>query len=361
MDELSIILTLPLANIKQTSEFIRFDCPFCSDEKGRGYFTQARRFDGYVSGCFNCGHKTNVIGMLSHFGMDVSQVAKARIDGFISSGGNFANVVKPVTKPVVATQLALPSSKDFIGLTELTTACLSYVNNRKIPTKWHSLLCYVESIKMLTGKRFTVDSDGLGILYKDEAGDIIGVVVRAFNPDFPIKYYGHFPGEHKRGDYRFLEFNADKSKPAIYVEGEIDAMSILNGVSMGTIGAWYKAIDSKLASTTSIIFMPDADLWTNSNVLMHVIRMAISGATIYIPDKQQKWKDANDALSAGFSPPKLHDHIVKNAMTGLPLKLLLGDIINCFPLTDKHDLMQVYSETYENKVKLARFRKRKFS
>jgi len=318
--------------MRRDGDYLRFNCPFCHDEYGRGWFTMSKK--GLpTAGCWLCGKKTSLRKFLEFYNLSSDVLRKHTVDQFMTgTQADYENSSlykktkdKPKHRTADSVNSKLESSeqpmvKGAIPAIDSQRA-MSYLEKRKLPIEHIKTFYYAKSFRefyiLNTKKPTKLSSDAIVIPYISTAGEIVGFVCRMLNKKVSVKYLSVFPYiGHSKGEYLFNEQNVNHKYPVIALEGEIDACSVFNGVGLGSVTGWRKARHLK-----DVIFVPDGDYSTNPNVFKSVADAANCGLSGFLPNENL---DANDMLVSGLSPLDIHDYIANNALSGLDLKLKLS-------------------------------------
>jgi hypothetical protein len=112
-----------------------------------------------------------------------------------------------------------------------------YINNRKIPTPWHSRLFYCSKFKkfvntLLPNKFENENNDEprLIIPFVAEDGNLFGFSGRSFDSKSKLKYITIILDDNQSKIFNLDK--CDRSKPHYIVEGPIDCMFLDNAIAM---------------------------------------------------------------------------------------------------------------------------------
>lgn len=225
----------------------------------------------------------------------------------------------PLTNGVIANALVRPANG---------TIAESYFESRRVFKGFESTLGIITDPIEYFEKDVSYQAELPVIIYKDCNNNHVGYLIRVGLPN--LKYLADFKYGYSRADHPFGIERIDKNQPVIITEGEIDAMSVNNGVALGTVGAWARVLP-KLSGCNHILYV-DGDAKTNAQVRAIFESIIRSGSTsMFIPPTDFKFKDANEALVSGsFTRSELTKYIIANSYSGLKLKLAAKVWLNSF-------------------------------
>jgi hypothetical protein len=112
-----------------------------------------------------------------------------------------------------------------------------YINNRKIPTPWHSRLFYCSKFKkfvntLLPNKFENENNDEPRVIipFVTEDGNLFGFSGRSFDSKSKLKYITIILDDNQSKIFNLDK--CDRSKPHYIVEGPIDCMFLDNAIAM---------------------------------------------------------------------------------------------------------------------------------
>lgn len=307
-----------LRNFKKRNGKFNCSCPLCGDSKkkaskARGWFYATG--DKTYYHCFNCSASLT-------FNTFLKQQNYILWGDYILEkfGSNETN--KDQKEPVK--QDIIPKANFELNLTSVTDLdsshpCKQFVQDRKIPQEFYKTLYFCPKFKMwvntlLPDKFETLDYDEprLIIPFLDKDKTFFGFQGRSLKPNSKNKYITIMLDDTKQKYYGLNTY--DPSKPAIVVEGPIDAMFLSNGIaSCGGILDFSDpciiCYDNEPRSKTTIAKMN---------------RAIKNGYTICIWPETINQKDINDMILAGYSSKDLESIIMKNSVSDLEAKLKLN-------------------------------------
>lgn len=259
-----IIKQMPLERVHLANNLLRCRCPICGDSKKnknlcRGYFVINDELWKSVYGCWNCGVKVPLIRFIREYGTsgninDLESILKTNND-FDST-----NIFKSIAKGLKEKS----QFKDIIPvITEYKTKLEDFLTLRGLDgIDNDSLIEYTNDLNSVTGRGFN-NVESIIINYYSKDNKLIGRNCRLINHS--IKYFSDFIYGINKNDAIYNIQNLDEIKPVIAVEGELDALSIFNGIGMGSSNSWRK-VDKLLARNVIVIFAFDSDWQTNEQV-----------------------------------------------------------------------------------------------
>jgi hypothetical protein len=199
-----------------------------------------------------------------------------------------------------------------------------YINNRQIPTRYHSKLFYVSKFKkwvntIIPEKFKSEDNDEPRLIIPliDKDQNCFGVQGRSFKPD-GIRYITIIFDDTKPKIYGLDE--ADFSRKLYVTEGPIDSMFISNSIAMaGSDGV--RVIDEMAGEyKQNVVFVYDNEP-RNKDICAIMDKVIDKGYNIvFWPDTIQQ-KDINDMVLAGMSPTDIKLVIDTNTYNGLQAKM----------------------------------------
>lgn len=332
VEALSKITVLERLHI--SNGYWRFRCPRCGDSakhqsKTRGYLVEGPTISTSSIGCFNGCTTISFKSFIKQFG-DADLIREVTTELFKSNEPNYgllASVSNSVQKPEYV-PVTSGVSANLLVRSAAGTSAEEYFESRRVYKGFESTLGIITDPIEYFEKDVSYQTELPVIIYKDCNNNHVGYLIRVGLPN--LKYLADFKYGYSRADHPFGLERIDKSQPVIITEGEIDAMSINNGVALGTVGAWSRVLP-KLAGYNHILYV-DGDAKTNTQVKAIFESIIRTGLTsVFIPPADFKFKDANEALVSGnFTKSELTKYIIANSYSGLKLKLEAKVWLNMF-------------------------------
>lgn len=328
------LLSPRLDRFKRVQDNFNFRCPICGDSrtnksKARGWILSKGDKSRFY--CHNCNASMRFANFLKT--LDPTLYYEYVKDTLIDKSGRMEQPLAPVQefankmkKPVFVKTTALNDLKKVSQL-KVGHPVKEYVQNRHIPTNWHSKLFYAPKFKAfvntaLPGKFESEENDEprLIIPFLDENKEMFGFQGRSFRKKTDLKYITIMLDESKPKMFGLEELNPSKT---IYIfEGPIDAMFIPN--SLASAGG---RIDSNLKLTNfpkdNIVIVYDNEP-RNKETVQKMESAVDEGYRVCIWPDSIEQKDVNDMILAGLNSHRLKLIIDDNTFSGLGAKLRLA-------------------------------------
>lgn len=337
LDPVVVLKSLDLERLKFSNGYWRFRCPRCGDSakhksKTRGYLVNGGSILKSSVGCFNGCDTISFLKFIKDFG-GKSILDSITFNSFRSkdtSAGILVNNTQTIENS--GTGLldydpetiwrGLEPSKNHDEIEE-------YFESRLIVNRENRKYLYA---CLDQGALFKLDycrdvKKYPALVYYDTNKRPVGLNVR-LNTD-RLKYRAVFDQGVNRGS---VPFGIDKVKSDSFViitEGEIDALSVINGVSCGSSAAWRRTVDVLASLNLIPILCFDTDFITNEGVL-HSLKHAVEykNINVFLPTKDWIYKDFNDALvKGGLTRNEITDYVHGHFYSGLKLKATLSKIL----------------------------------
>ncbi len=317
---------LPL--FKRRSDTYNFRCPLCGDSqthkhKTRGY--AYKKGDSLLYYCHNC-HASMSFGNFLKI-LDPEVYKQYIHEKFMEKNAAKTVPVKPDISRIERPKYLIDSPiKNLKKVSQLAWdhPVKKYINNRQIPTRYHSKLFYVSKFKkwvntIIPEKFKSEDNDEPRLIIPliDKDQNCFGVQGRSFKPD-GIRYITIIFDDTKPKIYGLDE--ADFSRKLYVTEGPIDSMFISNSIAMaGSDGV--RVIDEMAGEyKQNVVFVYDNEP-RNKDICAIMDKVIDKGYNIvFWPDTIQQ-KDINDMVLAGMSPTDIKLVIDTNTYNGLQAKM----------------------------------------
>lgn len=282
---------------------IDFRCCFCGDSKKkknkkRGYIYENETNVYYH--CHNCGKHLTFASFLKDFDRTLYQ--EMRIESLGSDRQRLT----------IAEEKKSDHAKNIdLGVSAmLSQECQEYLDKRMIDTRFRRSIYYVDDINFISSQLESHQST--------EFNHVPAIVIPFYDKTRNYSYICcRLLGS---GDFRYIVFKKDDvlpkiwgiefvdfNRPVFVFEGPIDAMCAKNSIAVSGIGgSKIKYISENIESPT---FVYDNEIRDNRQIRNEVVRCISSGHTVFIPDERFRYKDANEAICAGWTKDFLTEYI----------------------------------------------------
>jgi predicted RNA-binding Zn-ribbon protein involved in translation (DUF1610 family) len=315
---------------KVKNNLYNFRCPYCGDSekyknKARGYIYQYKNDHNYK--CHNCGISRSFTNFLKDIDcvLHDQYVMERYKNGLTGKASNTADPDFNFQKPVFSTNV---EKKNIVKIIDLPTVAelnkehlaRQYVENRKIPKKFHSQLYYCEKFKEWTNnQKFTFESTNHDepriIIPLINKGNFFGFQGRSLNPKSKVKYITIILDETHPKIYGLDDIDWDKE---VYItEGPFDSMFVENSIAM--VGADIDRMFFITNFETNFVIVYDNEK-RNKQIVERIEKAIDMQFSVVIWPSDLKEKDINDMVLSG------HDvtHVLKcNTYSGLEAKAKL--------------------------------------
>lgn len=311
-----------LRNFKRKpNNIFNFSCCFCGDSvknksKARGYLFPGT--DGLIYKCHNCEHPTSFAKMLAH--LDSVAAEQYNIDKFLENKPKTRIAEVKDSKPIGTLKVDRQLQK--ISTLPTDHPAKQYVVNRKIPSKIHFELFYINTFKKWVNtivpgtyqEPVKFDEPRLVIPLIDRHGNVMGYQGRSFDPKSNLKYVTILlnPSNSKIYGMNHLDFGRK-----IYgTEGPIDAMFVPNAIAScgGTIET---TLESLGIEKDKLVLVYDNEP-RNKFTVAKMHKAEENGFNVCVwPTIGTQFKDINDLVQEGFSPQQIKEMIDENTFQGL--------------------------------------------
>lgn len=328
---------LILFKIKKTKPFLAsFRCPYCGDSKSNPYKTRGYLFeaeDHLVFKCMNCGFKTNLAKLVEH--VDPLTYQNYMIECFQEKAGlenkPFVTDISKISKKRFQKYEPLKNLKSISQLNHSHPAKV-YVENRKIPTKYHYKLFYApkfcEWVNTLLPEKFdekalAIDEPRLVIPFIDQNGYVFGFQGRSFNQKSKVRYITIMLDDQKLKVFGLDD--VDSSERVYVIEGPIDSMFIDNAIAMAGSDIDVSRIHKLGIELDKLVFVYDNEP-RNPEIINKIQDVINAGIKICIwPTSPLIKEDINDLIKRGILPSEIKKTIDDNAYSGLEAMLKFGE------------------------------------
>lgn len=319
---------LPL--FKRRNDSYNFRCPLCGDSqtnknKTRGYIY--KKADSMLYYCHNCHASMSFGNFLKSF--DPSIHAEYVQEKFLEK--NAITPIKQVditntSRPKFITNSPLKTLKKVSQL-EWNHPAKTYINKRKIPTKFHAKLFFVAKFKRWVNG---IIPDKFDSLENDEARLVIPLIDKQQN------CFGIQGRSFRSTGLRYITIIFDDTKPKVFgldstdfnervyvTEGPIDSMFLPNAIAMaGSDGV--RVIDNLAGELKkNIVFVYDNEP-RNKNICSIMDKVIEMGYNIVFWPDHIEQKDINEMVLSGLDPADVKLIIDNNTYDGLKAKLKMA-------------------------------------
>lgn len=321
------MLSLKLARFTRKGDSLyNFRCPFCGDSqkskiKARAFLYSNK--DRLSFKCHNCGLTTSMAKLVEQ--VDPNMYREYCLETFGDRNKKTANaetffISKKETAPAKKDSIKelLPSLASLPKFHE----AVSYARARLLPQERYDDLFYAEDMSVLEKlnvayeKKLPKDKRII-IPFRNKAGELTGVTGRAIETT-KLRYATMRLADEP------LMYGLDrvKTENTIYVvEGQIDSMFIDNAVAPGGTD-FQRALYYIPKEKTVLVFDNQP---RNKDVVKIVEKMCYYKHTIVIWPSNWKYKDINEAITAGVSRQEIMGILKRHTYKDLALKLAIRD------------------------------------
>lgn len=278
-------------------------CCFCGDSsknksKARGYFFL--KGGSYFYKCHNCGVSTNVYSFLEKI---YPSLCKDYVYEMWRENGDIRK------KSPVSLEFKIENKFSNNILSECPLICdlekdhiaRKYVEQRKIPSEYHSILRYSEDFSKLIGTG--EPEKRLIIPICDEHGSLVSFQGRAIR-NSKIKYIHHIVEDRNA----WFNMNRVGGENVFVLEGPIDAMFLSNSVATMGLGNWRRI--PQFLQKKNLTFVLDNEP-RNREVVEIMLQIAKSGYNICIWPENIRYKDINEMVMNDLRPIEI-EKIIRN-------------------------------------------------
>jgi hypothetical protein len=284
-------------------------CCFCGDSssnksKARGYFFLKK--GSYFYKCHNCGISTNVYSFLEKIN---PTLCKDYLYETWKENGNVVEKTLPSPEFETKSKFSFGALSDCptISSLEKTHIARKYVEERRIPSDYYSILRYAEDFSKLVGTR--EPEKRLIIPICDENGSLVSFQGRAIG-NSQVKYITHIVEDKN------VWFNMDRVKgnDVLAVEGPIDAMFLPNTVATMGLGNCNRIPEYFYGKKLTFVLDNEP---RNNEVVEIMLQIARRGFNICVWPENIKYKDINEMVMNGLRPVEIEKTIRSNTYCNL--------------------------------------------
>jgi hypothetical protein len=303
-------------------------CPICGDSKknkskARGFFF-AKNNDMFYR-CHNCGVSTTMYKFLES--VSPALCKEYSLERWKNGENGNSNYKKPEFKfeqpKFNISDNVLDGLKNINELEE-DHPCRKFVENRKIPQEFYSVLYYTDDFGALAEKldpEINLEKEPrLVIPILNTKNRVIAIQGRSLSKKKDIIRYITIKGDKsiERLWYGFCRLNNEN--PYIVVEGPLDSLFLDNCVAMVGINDGSEVPEP--LKNKDLIFVIDNEP-RNKQVIAQIEQLINNGRTVCIWPNTIDQKDINDMILNGYTKQQLTDIIKNNSYSGIEAKLKL--------------------------------------
>lgn len=306
---------------RKKNNLFNFRCPFCGDSekkefKARGYIYEKGGNFFYM--CHNCGVSTTARGFIKSID---PVLYKEYVLESLQENKKPQSIVSPIQfKTVPSFKRAIFKDLKKISQLKINHKAKIYIELRKIPTKYHSMLYYCNAFMKWTNTHLP-DKFNESAMAHDEArliipmisfnGDVIGYQGRSFKSSSMVRYITIILDSSK--PKLFGLNNINKENDIYVIEGPIDSMFVKNSIAM--CGSDASNL-SDIIPKDKTIFVYDNEP-RNSHIVSRIKKAIKGGYRVVIwPDALQE-KDINDMRMSFGNQDQITNLIEENIFCGL--------------------------------------------
>lgn len=307
---------------RKKDDLYNFRCPICGDSqkhksKSRGYIY--RKKNDYFFMCHNCGVSTTFYNFLKH--VDPSIVAEYQLERYKNGETGNNNYPKPTLEefktpaPVFRETLSLPS----IDSLDDDHLAKQYVNSRKIPSEFHSVLYYADDFANFVksfgiDKNINPDDKRLVIPFYDSEKNLIAFQGRTLT-DSKIRYITIKLKDDNRKIYGLDR--VDQNETIYVTEGPLDSLFLNNAVA--TCDSHLEAISDTFDKSKVVLIFDNEP--RNKEIVKQIENAIENHYNVVIWPDMIEDKDINDMILGGFTSDEIQDIIEKRTYQNLRAKL----------------------------------------
>lgn len=328
------LVSFRLRNFKRKGSAWNFSCPYCGDSK-----TDKRKARGYVYSkkgklrfhCHNCGVPgVDIPKLIKHLDLGLyDEYVKEKLlaDPQQQEKSDVQVFAEKMKKPTFIKDTPLKKLKK-ISQFSPDSVVKKYIDQRKIPTKYHYKLFFCKEFKKwvntLQPGKFEPDAEGnlhdeprLVIPFLDKESNLFAIQGRSFRKNTNLRYITIMFDEEKPKLYGLDTI--DEKLPIYVVEGPIDSMFLPNCLASAGSDVTTN-LNSISEDKTKFIIVYDNEP-RNKEIVRKIERAIDAGFPVCIWPESLEQKDINDMVMAGMKLRKIVETINESTYTGLEAKL----------------------------------------
>lgn len=328
------LVSFRLRNFKRKGSAWNFSCPYCGDSK-----TDKRKARGYVYSkkgklrfhCHNCGVPgVDIPKLIKHLDLGLyDEYVKEKLlaDPQQQEKSDVQVFAEKMKKPTFIKDTPLKKLKK-ISQFSPDSVVKKYIDQRKIPTKYHYKLFFCKEFKAwvntLQPGKFEPDAEGnlhdeprLVIPFLDKEGNLFAIQGRSFRKNTNLRYITIMFDEEKPKLYGLDTI--DEKLPIYVVEGPIDSMFLPN--CLASAGSDVTTNLNSISEDKSKFIIVYDNEPRNKEIVRKIERAIDAGFPVCIWPESLEQKDINDMVMAGMKLRKIVETINESTYTGLEAKL----------------------------------------
>lgn len=328
------LVSFRLRNFKRKGSAWNFSCPYCGDSK-----TDKRKARGYVYSrkgklrfhCHNCGVPgVDIPKLIKHLDLGLyDEYVKEKLlaDPNKQEKSDVQVFAEKMKKPTFIKDTPLKKLKK-ISQFSPDSVVKKYIDQRKIPTKYHYKLFFCKEFKAwvntLQPGKFEPDAEGnlhdeprLVIPFLDKEGNLFAIQGRSFRKNTNLRYITIMFDEEKPKLYGLDTI--DEKLPIYVVEGPIDSMFLPN--CLASAGSDVTTNLNSISEDKSKFIIVYDNEPRNKEIVRKIERAIDAGFPVCIWPESLEQKDINDMVMAGMKLRKIVETINESTYTGLEAKL----------------------------------------
>ena len=304
-------------------------CPICGDSqknktKCRGYFYEKN--NSFFYRCHNCGFGSNIKNFLEKIAPSLA--SEYSMETFEEKFGKKKKTKKKEIKmdfvPFKTKHAGIVFTQKISVLND-DHECKQFVMNRKIPTKWHDKLFYVDDFNEYASIAINEEvkypsEPRLVIPFTDAENKIYAAQGRRITDGETPKYFTAKPKDVER--LWFNQWTVDTTKPIHVVEGPIDCMFLSNSVAL--VGSGAITNTPSHFEKSKLIYVLDNEP-RNSQIVSYMETLCEKGKTVCVWPSNIKEKDINEMVLGGMDASEVESIINENSYYGLQAHLKIKD------------------------------------
>lgn len=322
---------------KKANHTWNFSCPYCGDSiknkrKARGYVYENKNRLQYH--CHNCNITQSVENLVLHVDSNLhSEYAAERIKEKYEGLETVQFQYKPPEKKNdFKTRYDLPQQSPLKELKKISSLYYNhqgkrYVEQRKIPTKYHNQIFYVDNFYQWANKHFQKDDCAiykkslvdasyprLVIPFLDTKMRLHAIQARSLHPSDPCdKYITLIYDDRVPKIYNLVNVNLNKKIKV--VEGPIDCMFLDNAIATAG-GDCISTLPLLEINKEDFLIVYDNEP-RNRHTIEKIHKALLHDYEVVIWPDYCVHKDINDMILAGWSQQNILDIISRNTYKGI--------------------------------------------